>query len=209
MGEFYKEGRHWYFIIKLPFWWIEHFSPGTCWLMLEKSSHCDVIITYDYINYKAAVVECIFFHLQNYISLYTFRSPLRFFFALVLLCLFSSIICSITLLVCLWIDKHTYNTLVDTENYVVITNRGFISTDRISLLSPHIICSDEFYLVYVFPSSERAHHCTYNIFFCANVGFIYIWIYSSTVNSIAICSSMPASDSIFVKFCVKSLPRKI
>ena len=100
MGGIYKKVWWWDFIIKFPFWWINHFYPRTSWWMLENGLHCAGIITYNDINDKISLEECIFYYLHNCTSLYTFISPLKVLWQIMLFWLFYSLISGITL--CGW-----------------------------------------------------------------------------------------------------------
>ena len=144
MGWVCKEVCHWIFTIKIPFWWLENFYPGRSWWILDCRFSCAVIVTYNDINDKIEVPECIFYHLQNYIILRTFWFSLKFLWALIFFWIFWPLILSTTLLAGLWIEYHTNNPLGDTANDDVITTRGVLSLSRKSLFPSHTICKSEF-----------------------------------------------------------------
>ena len=76
----------------------QNLVSGTYLWMLDKSSHCAVIVAYKEINYRTSIMELIFYHLQNCSSLHTFRYHLKVILALAFLCFLSPLISSITLL---------------------------------------------------------------------------------------------------------------
>ena len=72
MGGIYKEGWLWDFRVKLSFGLLQNLTSGIFVRMLDNSLHCDVIVTYDDINDKKEIIECILHHLQNGRSLHNF-----------------------------------------------------------------------------------------------------------------------------------------
>ena len=149
MGGICREGWNRYFIIKFSFWWLHNLTSGTYWWIIEHSSYCAVIVTYNYINDKTAMKEWIFYHLQNCTSLHTFRAPLKFIWELMLLCFFYNLICRITLPEGLWIDDHFNNALRYSTDDEGMPARGVISPSIWSILPDHIICNSEFYLIFI------------------------------------------------------------
>ena len=150
MGWICKEGLRWDFFIMIYFECLSNLASGTYWFMLENSSHCSGIVSYNGINDIRLVTEFIVYHLQNFISLHAFRSPLKSFWALMLLCLFPLLIHIITLQPGLLTHNYTNNTRGYSSYDEGIYARGVISTSRLFLLPVHIICNDEFYLIFIY-----------------------------------------------------------
>ena len=71
-GEICKEGCILDLIIKFSFGLLQKLTSGTFGWMIENISHCAVIVAYDDINYKEAIIECILYHLHHCRSLHTF-----------------------------------------------------------------------------------------------------------------------------------------
>ena len=150
MGGIYNKSWWWNIFIKLPFWWLGHLSLGNSWWILEHSSHYSVILTYNEINYKTAVTEYIFYHIQNCIRINDFRDTLKLTWEIMFLCLFSHLIFSITILEDLWIEDHNNNPFGYAENDEGMSDRWVIYNTRQYILPPNIICNDYFYLVFIY-----------------------------------------------------------
>ena len=140
----------------------------------------------------------IFYHILSCTRLHTFRSSLKVIWSLMLLCFFSPLIKSITLLTGLWIEKHTNNYFRYPIHDKGMTARGFISPSRWSLLPANTISNGEFYLVLFLSWSDIAYHFTYYWLLCASVSFILVWRASSIAKSLTSRSAMPSCASIFV-----------
>ena len=72
MGGICKKGRLWDLHIKFPFRCLKNFTSDTNDWMLEHSSHCDVVVTDDYIDDKETIIISILYHLQYSCSFHTF-----------------------------------------------------------------------------------------------------------------------------------------
>ena len=150
MGGICREEYWWYIFIKLPFRWLDKLSMSTYWWMIDQSSYCVVIVTYDEINSKTAAVEWIFYHIQMCSRFHTFRSPLKFIWALVFFWPPFPLINSITLFAGIWIEEHNDNKLGDSSNDEGMPSRGVIYTTIWYLLSHYIICNGKFHLVFIY-----------------------------------------------------------
>ena len=98
---------------------------------------------------KKEISACIFCHIHNCSSLHTFRDSLKVLWSLMLLCFFYSLIHIIILLEGVWIEVHTNNSLRYTTYDEGMPVRGVISPSRWSLLTAHLICNGDFYLVFI------------------------------------------------------------
>ena len=95
--------------------------------MFEQISQYAVIVSYNDINDRTEMGECIFYHIQNCTSLHTFRAPLKVLWEIMFLCFLFPLIFSITLLSGLLVEEHTNNALRDATDDESITVRGVIS----------------------------------------------------------------------------------
>ena len=121
-----------------------------CLVLRVRHLHCSIIFTYDGINDKTLAEEWILYHVYNCVRFHYFIYLLKFLWSLVLFSILTPLNCRIKVFPGLFVYNHTNNTLGYPSDYYRIPTIGFISPDRLYLLTYHIICNFYFYPVFVY-----------------------------------------------------------